>query len=280
MDTKDLKVKKTQSQKHYARMKDDTPEGLPIPATKLRFPIIPKTIEYLDIILKKVTIKSYKKEIAGMSWRKLSEKIYEDGIAAGTYSYGMKFFDNANIYRGFIKSVNSKGDRVTPADPANESISRIQHTIEGLKESLKATGGNSLGIDYILQATQKAHDSEISIYKIQVDTKNEKILELRQDIVQLNTELDQADETIAELQSQGGQNKLTETLLGLVNQFTSPAKPTKKLKLNEKFDGSDIPEDIISNLAQIDYQNIPPDVYEKLKNALYAYSQQLPLKKG
>jgi len=222
METKD---KKTQSQKHYAKMKEETPEGLPIPATKLRFPIIPKSIEYLDIILKKVTVKSYKKEIANMSWRKLNEKIFEDGVPAGQYSYAMKFFDSDAIYRGFIKSVNPKGNRVSaPADPTNDNISRIQTTIEGLKESLKATGGNNIGIDYILQATQKAHESEISIYKYQVENLKEKILELKANIIELNADLDQADQTIVELQSQGGQNKLTETLLGLANQFL-PQKP-------------------------------------------------------
>lgn len=272
-------LKKTQSQKHYKLMKEQTPDGAPIPATKLRFPIIPKSIEYLDIILKKVTVKSYKKEIAGLSWRKLNEKLFEDGVPAGQYSYAMKFFDNGNIYRGFIKSVDSKGSRVIPPDPEANEIKRIHQTIESLKDSLKTSGGNNLSIDFILQATQKSHDAEISIYKLQIDGNKEKILELKNEILELNRELDEAEKTIAELQSAGGQNKLTETLLGLVQQFTPATKSTsKKLKLSDKFDGSDIPEDIILILASVDYQNVPPDIYEKLKNALYTYTQQLPQK--
>lgn len=211
--------KQTKRQKLYTKLKEETPEGFPVPATKLRFPVIPPEIEYLDVIQKKVTIKSYKSEIAGLSWREVNEKLFTDGVPAGKYSYAMKFFKNTAIYRGFIKSVDPRGERVPAADQ-NESIKAIKQTIDSLKDSLRSDSQKNLGIDYILQATQRSHDAEISIYKLEIAGLKEKIAELKQEIIQLDLQLDKAEQIIIDFKESGSNNKLTETLLGLFGQIT------------------------------------------------------------
>ena len=218
----DVETKKTRRQKEYAKLKAETPEGKPMPATRLRFPQIPKDIEYLDIISNKLTVKSYKNEIAGLSWRKVNEKLYEDGVPAGKYSYAMKFFKNDNIYRGFIKSVDIKNER--PAlGPDSDNLKKIQDTIAGLKENLKsASSGNSLGIDYIMQATQRSHDAEVSVYKMQIENLKANISELKSEISNLDDDLQKAEKLISELQSNGTQNKLLETLLPLIQSIKKP----------------------------------------------------------
>jgi hypothetical protein len=217
----------TARQRRYKAMKEATPEGMPVPATRLRFPIIPKEIEYLDILKNKTTVKSYKSEIAGLSWRKVNEKLFEDGVPAGKYAYGMKFFKNADIYRGFIKSVNANGTRVPEGE--NENIRTIKQTIEGLKDSLR-TNTSSLGIDYIIQATQRAHEAEISIYKIEIVNLKEKIVELKTEISSMDLELDKAEAIIAESNAGNSNNKITETVLGLLNQLTGGNKAPIDLK--------------------------------------------------
>jgi len=212
-------VKKTARQTAYKRMKDETPEGFPVPAARLRFPIIPKEIEYLDILKNKITVKSYKSEIAGMSWREVNEQLFKDGVPAGKYAYGMKFFKNPDIYRGFIKSVNASGDRVPEGE--SKGLIDIKNTIDSLKDSLRTNTGHSIGIEQILNATQRAHDAEISIYKMETANLKEKIAELKKEIVDLDTDLDKAEQIIAEFKEGSSNNKIQETLLALVNQFTS-----------------------------------------------------------
>jgi flagellar biosynthesis chaperone FliJ len=216
-------IKQTRRQKDYAKMKANTPEGMPMPATRLRFPIIDKNVEYLDVINNKLTVKSYKAEdIGGLSWRKVNEKLYEDGVPAGKYSYAMKFLKNDNIYRGFIKSVDAKNEH-REIDPNVDNLKKIQNTIEGLKENLRsASSGSSLGIDYIMAATQRSHEAEVAVYKMQIDNLKETIRELKSDISELNNELEQAEKIVNELQSSSSNNKLTETLLGLISQIKKP----------------------------------------------------------
>lgn len=214
----DKETKKTSRQKRYDKLKASIPEGLPVPAARLRFPIIPKEIEYLDIIDRKTTLKSYKSEIAGMAWREVNEKLYKDGIPAGKYSYAMKFMKNPDIYRGFIKSVNPSGERV---DKESVGISSIRQTIEGLKDSLRSKSDN-IGIDYIINSMQKSHDAESNVYKLEIASLKEKILELKKEITDLNTELDTAESIINQFKESEGQNKLTETILGILNQLAGP----------------------------------------------------------
>lgn len=211
------KPKLSQSQKNYRKMKAKTPEGEPVPAARLRFPIIPKTIEYLDVIKNKMTIKSYGKEIAGLTWRRVSEKLFEDGVPAGKYSYGMKFFDNPDIYRGFIKSVDVKVDS-NRIDPHTNNLIKIQETIESLKESIK-TGTNSLGIDYIIGSIEKSHQAEISIYKMQIEQLKDNITELKKEITDLDQQLDQAENLIAEFNSTNKNDKITDLVMGLLQQI-------------------------------------------------------------
>ena len=216
----ELTSRQKSTKKRYANMKANTPEGFPVPAARLRFPIIPKEIEYLDIIKNKVTVKSYKSEIAGLSWRKVNEKLFEDGVPAGKYAYGMKFFKNPDIYRGFIKSVNSKGDRVSEGEP--KGLIDIKNTIDSLKDSLKSNAGNSLSIDYVMQATQRAHDAEMGIYKLEIAQLKSKIVELKEEVISLDSELDKAEEIISQFKEQASSSDIQKTLLALVNQFVKP----------------------------------------------------------
>jgi hypothetical protein len=216
----ELTSRQKSTKKRYERLKSDTPEGYPVPSTRLRFPIIPKEIEYLDIIDRKVTVKSYKSEIAGISWRAVNEKLFEDGIPAGKYSYAMKFFKNSFIYRGFIKSVNAKGDRtVNPEE--NNNLKVIRQTIDSLKDSLKT--GQPLGIEYIMAATDKAHESELSIYKMEIAQLKEKIIELKAEVTAQDLELDKAEEIISQFKEQSSSGDIQKTLLALVNQFVKPS---------------------------------------------------------
>lgn len=225
----ELTSRQKSTKKRYAQLKADTPEGAPMPAAKLRFPQIPKDIEYLDIIQNKQTIKSYKDEIAGISWRELNERLYTDGIPQGKYSYAIKFFKNANIYRGFIKSVNPKGDRI-PHDQA-DSLKSIKNTIESLQDSLRKNNSASpLGIDYILQATQRSHDAECSIYKMEIAQLKEKIIDLKREISELDSELDKAEEIISQFKEQSSSGDIQKTLLAIANKFLSPTPELIKRK--------------------------------------------------
>jgi hypothetical protein len=224
-ETVELTSRQKSTKKRYAELKSEIPPGHPRPAAKLRFPYIPKDLEYFDVIKNKRKIKTYKIEIAGMNWREFGEKIFNDGVPAGTYSYGLKFLKNPYIYRGFISSVDPEG---SPAvNDQSESIKQIKDTIEGLTSSLKSkTSESGLSIDYVIQSMQRSHEAEISIYKLEITNLKEKIAELKSEINELDSELDKAEGIIAQLKEKSSSNNLTETIVGLISQVTGKSNPT------------------------------------------------------
>ena len=247
-----------------------------------RFEIVPDNLEYLDIT--KSTgrrgdskhFKRYKTEIKGMRWSDLQEKLFTDGIPAGGYHFSIKTTDSPEVIQGRIKSIPVGVD--LPKETSDKEISAIQRQINELHRTLKENVGKSdqLGIEFILNATKASHEAEIRFYEYQVKHKEEIITELRSDIKDLNKELDEAEKEFGKLQEQGGTGKYADAILGLVQQFSSKVSMPSKIKLNEKFDGSGIPGDIILLLDQVDYAQIPPEKLTGLKNGLGMLVQQLP----
>jgi hypothetical protein len=211
-------IKQTNRQKNYKKLKDSTPEDMPVPAAKLRFPVIPNDIEYLDCIKNRQTLITFKGEIAGLTWRQVNEKLFTEGIPAGKYAYGMKFKSNPNIYRGFIKSVNPTGERVND----NTELFKIQKNIDSLRDSLSKASSSQLNVDYILAATEKSHAAEISVYKLEIANLKEKILELKAEISQMDKELDQYEKIVKEIKDTGSKSKLEEMIVGFISQLNKP----------------------------------------------------------
>lgn len=262
-----LTKKQTQRQKKYREL-----SGLENnPVTKLKFPILPANVEYMDILKDGETIKSYHSEISGLRWRGLCEKLCADGMKPGKLSYALKFEDTAFIYRGFIKAIDASGKMIFTKDASE--ISQVQKAITQLQDQIKKNIPDQLGIQFVLDTTYRTHASEINIYKYQLELKDKEISKLESQIKDLNDQLDDADKVVIELQGNSSTNKYLDTILALVD--------TKKIKQSVRLESNlqlDIPEDILSILNQVDYNNIPPQEIEKIKIYLIGFVNQLPKK--
>jgi predicted RNase H-like nuclease (RuvC/YqgF family) len=242
--------------------------------SRQRFQTIPENIERLDICRNGKTVKRYKNEIAGMSWSDFEERLPSDGIPGGKYNYSMKLQDKPEIFNGIIKSVDQKMDE-------SKEITEVKKTIEDLNKNFKTLmtkgGSDQVTVEFMIQAAERSHQAEIKFYELQIKIKDETIFELKGTIKELEAELDKAEEIVEKLKEESGSGKTAETIMGLVNRFV-PAQSQQKIKLSEKFDGSDIPEDIIATLAVVDYAKIPPGKLSELKNGLRMIVHQLPQK--
>jgi hypothetical protein len=243
-----------------------------------RFEIIPVNIEYIDIVKNKTTYKRYKSiDVAEMRWSDLQEKLFLDAIPPGTYTFTAKIFSDPVPYHGRIKSVPTGN---IPAIQDNKELNDVKKTISDINETLKSVmnkGGDQVTLDFMMKSAEKAHASEIRFYDLQLKLKDEKILELKGELKDLEAELDEAEKEVQKLVAEGGTGKTSEAILGIFNRFM-PSTQQTKVKLSSKFDGSDIPEDILQILAIVDYQNIPGDKLNALKQGLKMIVDTLPKK--
>ena len=247
----------------------------PFPANIQKFTEIPTGIDRFDIAHHGKTIKRYKEEIEGMSWTLFEEKIYRDGVPPGRYNYSMKLKDSKEIYTGVIKSVGAiiKEDHEDNSKELNELNSRITSLSETLK---KTTNEGELKLSFILDTTKALHDAQIQTYLFQLGEKDKIISKLEKENDGLNDELDKAELIIGELKQSGEQNKYIQDILGLVNRFTSSQQLSGKVKLDDRFNGKQIPDEIVVILDNVDYSQLPPEKYQNLKNGLIMIVNQLP----
>jgi hypothetical protein len=251
---------------------DNYPKDLPVPQTRLRFPTIPKNIEYFDVIKDKLTVRRYEaKEIGGIKWNKLGEKICEDGMQEGKYSYALKIKDLHYIYRGFLKAVNKNVIKKIESVPSNEMVT-IHKSIIALSEDLKKKGSESnvIGVDYIMQSISRTHEAEIGIYKLQIEEKNFQIKKLENEIDDLEDTLSDYEQQLTEVSASSSTNNL----LKLVMEKINPAKPSGLSEQN--LDG--IPSPIVHLIKRVDYSRLSPEALGKVITDLGQYIQTLPLK--
>jgi hypothetical protein len=261
-------TKKTRSQKNFSNLKDQLkqdnyPADLPTPAAKLRFPIIPNEIEFLDILSNGQTVRTYKQEIAGMRWRALNEKLCEDGLNPGKYAYGMKFTNMNYIYRGFIKAV---GKKIEGDTKGNKEILGLQSALIDLKKDLKNTTGKD--VDYLLTITERMHAAEIRIYEKDIDKKDKTINKLETEIDRLESELDKAEITCTQLQQTNSQTTLLDKILTIL-----PGSNPGGLS-----DSQGIPPEIISIIKKVDYTKLFPEMMNEFVTHLTNIISQLPQK--
>jgi len=257
---------------YYARHKKNQ-DGFTV-HNRQRFEIVPQDLDRLDIARNGETIKRFEnKEIAGMKWKDFEELLPTVGIKSGKYHYSLKMQNKPEIITGIVKSV----DKNKMED--SKEITKIERTIDELKKVFlsKPSNDNSPTMEFMLSAVKQTHQTEIELYKLQISIKDGIILELRGTIKELETELDKAELEVQRLIGEGGTGKTADAILGIFNRFVPQAQQSK-IKLSEKFDGSDIPEDIISTLAVVDYKNIPENKLNGLKQGLTMIVNQLPKK--
>ena len=255
----------------YARNKQQGGGAL---RNKLRWDVIPDNLERFDVIVNGVN-KRFKDEVIGLKWTALEEKLPSLGIPPGKYNYSIKFVDSPMVDTGVIKSV---GNRIMEE---NKDLTKIEKNIDELKKAImsKTSGSvDSLPMEFMLSTVKQTHEAEIQLYKLQLQFKDDRIIELQGTIDYLNLELDKAERIVEQLQNEGGAGKTADAITSLVNNLFKQKSEQPRAKLSERFNGSDIPEDIIQILTTVEYKQIPQNQMDGLKKGLQMIVDQLPQK--
>lgn len=240
---------------------------------KIKFPVIPDDIEYLDVIKKReVVLTLNNKDIAGLKWREL-QLLIGSKINSGIYHYTMKIASKEENYLGTIRAINF----VTKTE-TNQKDLTMENEIKKLTE--KVNNLNSKGSDFstelLITITKQSYETQINFLNQQLKEKDRNLDELKREIEKLNDELDKADDVIEELKSKTGINQYLDLLKPFLLKQAGSLKAVTNLKDSNP---SDIPVDIIQILGLVDWNEIDPDNLNQIIEYLKIFIQKLPLKK-
>jgi len=241
----------------------------------LKHPVL-KNVDYASIVRNKKSVLEIEgKELEGTAWRDF--QIYVgDKIGVGRFHFTIKFKNNAELYTGTTKGIDPNVN-IVKSDESDTVIKTVTDAFKSLESKLNnATQQGGITYEMLLASTKQGYDTQVDFLKQQITYKDVSIIELKVEIKDLNSELNETDITIRQLEKQSGYNQYLEPVTKILLAKFGAGKP---VALGES-DPSAIPNELLEVLGVIDYKKIQPDDLNKMIQLLHQYitATNLPLK--
>jgi hypothetical protein len=243
-------------------------------ASQLKFPVL-KKVEYIDLIKNKETVLTVDgKNVEGMTWRKFQIYLGER-LPKGNYNYILKIKGDNAINKGIIKTVG--GLQVKDQETTSET-QKLETQILLLSKKVESFNeGNSIPMSMLIEVTKQSYESRIKYLDIEVSRRESTITKLETSIEVLNVKLLDSDDLVKELEGKTGLSQYIQLAQDFAKiKFGAPA-PVTNLQASES---SDIPQEIITILGIVAWDQVQPEVINSITEAMKIYINKLPLKEG
>jgi chromosome segregation ATPase len=142
--------------------------------------------------------------------------------------------------------------------------------LKTLKDQLsKAEKSGGVSYEMLLASTKAGHAAQIDYLNQKIKDKDDKINELKAEINELDSDLDDCLKESSKHSSISQYLAIGEKILSM--KFGSPAKVSLK-----ESDPSDIPEQILTVLGVIDWQKIDAENISRIANNIQQYLSAIP----
>jgi len=250
--------------------------------TRLKYEYL-NDLEFISILKNKKSVleldKKECKDLEGKSWREFQTYL-GDNIPPGKYYFTIKFKNNPELYRGTTRAISK--NNLIGEEP---ELSNIETQLKNLEERLNQAQKNG-GIPYelLLESTKSGFQARIDYLNERIKDKDIEIARLKDEIAQLEKELDKAQIEYNKVSANTGWVAIFDKYAPLIEQglIKLGARQQPKLGLQDApVDASGIPNEVIQILAQVDYDELKkvPDKYEQILTMLRQYVTVLPQKK-
>jgi len=194
----------------------------------------------------------------------------------GLYNYQFREPSGSRIEKGKLRliadeSLNIKSE-VTMADKNIENeLTLLKKTISDLSKKSESS------IDGILAATKIGHEAEVRFLKMQLDDKDKKITELKNDYAELEREFDKAEKALSEANTTDMLSQITNGLTGLLKNKVSPVQAST---LSGIENNSDVPLELTQIINSVDWVKVTSDDIQSSVSAFnqFANFKRLPRK--
>jgi len=239
---------------------------------KLKFPVL-KNIEYFDLSVSKDKVFTVEgKEIEGLTWRKFQYYLGEH-VPEGSFKYSLKQNGRPEIHIGQI--------RVLKKDPGTEVVavhndSNVLKELNSLASKVELLSkGNGVSVDTLIEVTKQSYLQRIEYLGVEIQRKEFENERLIIKVDKLEAELVETDDTIEDLKGQTGVTQYISIVKEFLSMKAGLVKPITNLADS---DSKDIPPDIIEILGVVDWQKVPVDVLAEITNTMKIFIQKLPMK--